>query len=159
MTYKTLTYKKEERVVRIVLNRPHRLNAISPEMPGEIRAAVEAANHDDVHVIILQGAGRAFCSGYDLKLFAEAVNTPYIQTQVPWDPMRDYRIMKDSPMTTSRSGEVTNRPYAGFMDTPWRVGVTSPYVVTSSSWHQTQRLVTHLPVCGGALLQQCGFIA
>jgi enoyl-CoA hydratase len=45
----------------------------------------------DIHVIILQGAGRAFCSGYDLKDFAEAdVDTPCTQS-MPWDPMVDYR--------------------------------------------------------------------
>ena len=42
------------------------------------RRAVEAANADDAaHVIVLAGAGRAFCAGYDLKAFAEA-KTPLI---------------------------------------------------------------------------------
>ena len=41
-------------------------------MPAEIAAAVALANEDDaVHVIILQGEGKGFCSGYDLKEFAE----------------------------------------------------------------------------------------
>jgi enoyl-CoA hydratase len=64
-------------------------------MPREIRIAVERANaDDDIHVIILQGAGRAFCAGYDLKDFAEAdVDTPCTQS-MPWDPMVDYRAMK-----------------------------------------------------------------
>jgi enoyl-CoA hydratase len=64
-------------------------------MPGEIRAAVERANEDDaVHVIVLAGAGRAFCAGYDLKLFAEAAGeNPGVQS-MPWDPMRDFRWMK-----------------------------------------------------------------
>ena len=62
-------------------------------MPGEIRRAVEQANADDaVHVIVLAGAGRAFCAGYDLKQFAEG-ETPLTQ-DMPWDPMQDYRIMK-----------------------------------------------------------------
>jgi enoyl-CoA hydratase len=93
MTYGTLTYGKDDRVARITLNRPERLNAINDAMPGEIRRAVEEANaDDDVHVIVLQGAGRAFCAGYDLKAYAEA-ETPLIQ-DMPWDPMQDYRIMK-----------------------------------------------------------------
>jgi hypothetical protein len=74
---------------------PERLNAIVPAMPREIRLAVERANADDgVHVIVLQGAGRAFCSGYDLKDFAEAaIDSPCTQS-MPWDPMIDYRTMK-----------------------------------------------------------------
>jgi enoyl-CoA hydratase len=93
VTYGTLTYGKDDRVARITLNRPERLNAINDAMPGEIRRAVEQANgDDDVHVIVLQGAGRAFCAGYDLKGYAEA-ETPLIQ-DMPWDPMQDYRIMK-----------------------------------------------------------------
>ena len=95
MTLQTLTYTTEGRIARITLNRPERLNAIVPAMPREIRLAVERANaDDDIHVIILQGAGRAFCSGYDLKGFAEAdVDTPCTQS-MPWDPMVDYRTMK-----------------------------------------------------------------
>jgi len=93
MTYSTLKYDRQDRIARITLNRPDRLNAISEAMPGEIRRAVEQANTDDaVHVIVLAGAGRAFCAGYDLKQYAEG-ETPLIQ-DMPWDPMQDYRIMK-----------------------------------------------------------------
>ena len=71
-TFTTLTYDVRDAKAYLTLNRPDRLNAINDEMPGEIRAAVEQANADDgVRVIVLQGAGRAFCAGYDLKQFAE----------------------------------------------------------------------------------------
>ena len=64
--------------VRVVtLNRPHRLNAIVPELLEELIAALGAADRDPaVRAIILTGAGRAFCSGDDLKEFAaEAKDT------------------------------------------------------------------------------------
>ena len=73
MTYQTLTYAVAGRVATITLDRPGRMNAINLAMPGEIAAAVERANRDDaVHVLVLAGAGDGFCSGYDLKEFAEA---------------------------------------------------------------------------------------
>ena len=62
----------ERRIARLRLNRPDRLNAIDMRMPGEIRAAVEWAEADDeVHVIVVEGEGRAFCAGYDLVALAE----------------------------------------------------------------------------------------
>ncbi len=93
LTY--LQYERKGRIATITLNRPERLNAIHPEMPGEIRAAVEQANDDDeVHVIVLAGNGRAFCSGYDLKIFAEASGPQTLSQEMPWDPMVDYKLMK-----------------------------------------------------------------
>ena len=95
MRFKTLLYSVEGRIARITLNRPARLNAINRDMPHEIRLAVEEANRDDnVHVIVLSGAGRAFCAGYDLKIFAEEKRSNDLIQDMPWDPMRDYRIMK-----------------------------------------------------------------
>ena len=95
MDFATLRYETAGRIARITLDRPERLNAIDEKMPGEIRAAVERANADDgIHVIVLQGAGRGFCSGYDLKAFAETKGeNPGVQS-MPWDPMVDYRFMK-----------------------------------------------------------------
>lgn len=93
--YSTLTLAVADRVATITLNRPERLNAINDAMPGEIRAAVEAASHDErVHVIVLQGAGAAFCAGYDLKHYAEGDATNRYTQALPWDPMRDYTFMK-----------------------------------------------------------------
>ena len=90
--FTTLRYEVAGRRAAITLNRPERLNAINDVMPGEIREAVEAANSDpDVHVIVLSGAGRAFCAGYDLKEFAERGRGTQPQA---WDPIRDYRVMK-----------------------------------------------------------------
>jgi enoyl-CoA hydratase len=93
--YTTLTYEVRDAKAYVTLNRPDRLNAIDDTMPGEISAAVEQANADDaVRVIVVQGAGRAFCAGYDLKEFAEGdVGERWAQPD-PWDPIRDYREMR-----------------------------------------------------------------
>jgi enoyl-CoA hydratase len=89
-----VTYQARDRKAYLTLNRPDRLNAITGEMAEQLRAAVERANDDSaVHVIVLQGAGRAFSAGYDLKQYAEAGELT--QPDV-WDPIRDFRMMKRS---------------------------------------------------------------
>ena len=109
--YATLELRIDGRVATITLNRPERLNAIDDAMPREIRAAVEAANADErVHVIVLQGAGAAFCAGYDLKHYAEGDATNRYTQAMPWDPMRDYAFMKrntDDFMSLWRSHKPT----------------------------------------------------
>jgi enoyl-CoA hydratase len=84
------------RVARLTLNRPERLNAITEEMPGEIRAAVEWAEaNDDIHVILVEGAGKGFCGGYDLTRYAEqTIDHPLQQESFPWDPLIDFKVMK-----------------------------------------------------------------
>jgi enoyl-CoA hydratase len=94
MEFGTVSYTADDRVATITLNRPERFNAINATMPDDIAAAFAHANNDDaVHVVVLTGAGRGFCGGYDLKEFAEKPGTnPGIQ-EMPWDPMIDYRFM------------------------------------------------------------------
>ncbi len=84
------------RIARLLLNRPERLNAINDAMPREIRAAVDwAAAEDEVHVIVLEGAGKGFCGGYDLAETAQQnIEHPCQQESQPWDPMVDYAYMK-----------------------------------------------------------------
>src|SRR5437660_264895 len=95
-TFTTVAYDVRDAKAYVTLNRPDRLNAIDDVMPGEIRAAVELANSDDnVRVIVVQGAGRAFCAGYDLKQYAEGdVGTGRWAQGPVWDPVRDYREMR-----------------------------------------------------------------
>lgn len=89
---RTVGYEVRGHRAYLTLNRPDRLNAITAEMGREIHEAVTAANDDDrVRVIVLQGAGRAFCAGYDLKLYAEGGEDH--QGEV-WDPIKDFRMMK-----------------------------------------------------------------
>lgn len=84
------------RVARLLLNRPEHYNAITDQTPRDIRAAVEWANaDDDIHVIVVEGAGKGFCGGYDLSHFGEGdIDHPCQQERHPWDPMVDYAFMK-----------------------------------------------------------------
>ncbi len=97
--FETLQIEKDAhnpRIARLLLKRPERLNAIGDATPREIRAAVEWANADDeVHVIVVEGAGKGFCGGYDLSGYAEQwLEHPCQQEKTPWDPMLDYACMK-----------------------------------------------------------------
>jgi enoyl-CoA hydratase len=87
-------YEVRNRKAYLTLNRPDRLNAITAEVARELKVRVDEANADpDVHVIVLQGAGRAFSAGYDMKEYAEGgVDT---QDEV-WDPIRDFALMKNN---------------------------------------------------------------
>ena len=72
-TTSDVLYEARDRVATVTLNRPEKFNAISETMPDEIASAIARAENDDsVHVIVLTGAGRGFCGGYDLNLYAEA---------------------------------------------------------------------------------------
>lgn len=87
-------YQRDGRIARITLNRPEVMNAIDDELPVELEAAVAEANADaGIHVIVLAGAGRAFCAGYDLAYYAQAAGTNAGVQAMPWDPMQDYAFM------------------------------------------------------------------
>jgi 2-(1,2-epoxy-1,2-dihydrophenyl)acetyl-CoA isomerase len=65
MTYQTISLAIVDRVARITLNRPDRLNSFTRAMHAELALALDAAN--DARVLILTGAGRGFCAGQDLN--------------------------------------------------------------------------------------------
>ena len=60
-------YELSESVARVYLNRPHRLNAVVPELTAGLVAALARAGQEGARVVVLAGRGRAFCSGHDLK--------------------------------------------------------------------------------------------
>jgi enoyl-CoA hydratase len=72
MDYTYVIYEKEGEVARIIFNRPEKLNVFDfPSDKGICyecnRALEDAAEDDDIKVVILKGAGRAFCAGHDLE--------------------------------------------------------------------------------------------
>jgi enoyl-CoA hydratase len=114
---------QEPRIARLLLNRPDKLNAISSAMPDEIAQAVRwAESVDEVHVIVVEGAGRAFCAGFDMQEYAEALDPatgdhPNRQEKTPWDPMVDYAAMMgatDGIMALWRSRKPTIAKVHGY---------------------------------------------
>ena len=64
---KYILFEVKDRIARITFNRPEKRNALHPPMLAELRdALIEADALVDVNVIILEGAGKDFCAGYDL---------------------------------------------------------------------------------------------
>ena len=66
MTYKTIRFDLSDEVATITLDRPDRMNALTPLVFEEASAAIDAAIADGARALVLTGAGRAFCSGADL---------------------------------------------------------------------------------------------
>jgi enoyl-CoA hydratase len=89
-SYETVLFSVTGPVATITLNRPQALNTIVPPMPDEVQDAVARATRDRaVKVIVVRGAGRAFCAGYDFgggfKHWGEM-----LETDGRWDPGKDF---------------------------------------------------------------------
>jgi enoyl-CoA hydratase len=97
MELETLLYDVDDAIATITLNRPDTLNTIVPPMPEELERAVETAVADPaVRVIVLRGAGRSFCAGFDFgggfHHWDEALNT-----NGRWDPGKDFQFAVQRP--------------------------------------------------------------
>ena len=87
-------YERDGRIARIVLNRPEVMNAIDDDLPRELAEAVARADADKtIHVMVVAGAGNAFCAGYDLAHYAQSNGPNQAVQDMPWDPMQDYQFM------------------------------------------------------------------
>ena len=72
MNYETVLVAEEGWVRRIRLNRPERRNSMTPQMQDELIVAMEDAGASDCRVVVLEGAGEAFCAGLDLTVLQDA---------------------------------------------------------------------------------------
>jgi enoyl-CoA hydratase len=102
LSFETLLYDTAGPVATITLNRPDRLNTIVPPMPEEFEAAIRAATVDQsVKVIVVRGAGRSFCAGYD---FAGGFHhwDEMLTTDGRWDPGKDFALAASPYAPTQR---------------------------------------------------------
>ncbi len=68
MTYETILFDVQSGVARLTLNRPEKLNSFNVQMHTEVRQALKAIERDEsMRVLVITGAGRAFCAGQDLS--------------------------------------------------------------------------------------------
>ncbi|ACL02996.1 Enoyl-CoA hydratase/isomerase [Desulfatibacillum aliphaticivorans] len=98
MDYKTILYEAEDGVAVITINRPEALNSLTPEVLSEMAEAVEAAAGDPATgVIVITGAGRAFCSGVDLKA-AASLGEADIEARLHGPARRLQSVMETAPV-------------------------------------------------------------
>lgn len=106
MPYETITLDIAGQVATITLNRPERLNACSVEMADELLDALDALG--DARVLVLKGAGRAFCSGADLQARAERPVTggqgAYISLTQHYNPLITKLARLEMPIVTAVGG-------------------------------------------------------
>lgn len=90
MSYETLDYQVQDGILTLTLNRPDRMNAFNGLMRRELIAAFDVADADDaVRVIVVTGAGRAFCAGADLEKGGDTFNRHKRADQPEGDDLRD----------------------------------------------------------------------
>lgn len=90
MIYDTIKYEVDGHKATITLNRPDALNALSPHMITELRDAYDRIeNDDDLWLMIVTAAGRAFCTGADVSEIpgdGKVINErPYLSTYEQWE--------------------------------------------------------------------------
>jgi enoyl-CoA hydratase len=106
----------DDAVATLTLDRPDRLNTITRDLIADFRDALaEAQAQDEIRVIRLKGAGRAFCAGYDIDWGAESMKEA--EADAPWDPMADLAMMSrfvDAYMSLWRSPKPVVAQIHGF---------------------------------------------
>jgi enoyl-CoA hydratase len=89
MSYQTILYTADSPIAAITLNRPEELNTIVAPMPDEVEHAVHTAVRDQsIKVIVLRGAGRSFCAGYNFSA-GFRYGAELLDADGRWDPGKD----------------------------------------------------------------------
>jgi 2-(1,2-epoxy-1,2-dihydrophenyl)acetyl-CoA isomerase len=100
MKYENVIVEKENRIAKIILNRPDRLNSFAGKMREEIYLSIKEMGKDEnVRVIILTGAGRGFCSGADVEYLAQ------LNREKNWEGFRGVLIAGEKAVSQIRKIE------------------------------------------------------
>jgi enoyl-CoA hydratase/carnithine racemase len=103
-----LLYEKKDRIATITLNRPDKLNAFTgPMIEGWAKSLADAQADPDVNVVIVTGAGRAFCAGADLSSGADTFDRD--ARRGPVQRLADGRVDYSDPQVRDGGGQVTLR--------------------------------------------------
>src|SRR5947199_569638 len=101
MTYQTLTVSHEDRIATITLNRPEKRNAVSFQLVEDLVGALAAIEKSDSRVVIITGAGKAFCAGLDLEELKSLIGKSQEQNLKDSSTMANlFRTIYDFPKPT-----------------------------------------------------------
>jgi enoyl-CoA hydratase/carnithine racemase len=116
-TYIDLKYEVWGSTALITMNRPDKLNALSPDLTeGLARALGEAQGDDNVRAVVLTGAGRGFCSGQDLSARSLAEGRGLAEGQEPTIADRRYNIA--AIQGVARAAQMLDKPYIAAINGP-----------------------------------------
>src|SRR6478609_4245562 len=101
MAYKTVLYSESNSIATITLNRAEKRNAISYELIDDLLTALRQVAGSQAQVVILTGAGKAFCSGMDLDNLKQLTGRTHEQNVQDSETMASlFRTLYDFPKPT-----------------------------------------------------------
>ena len=178
--YQSLLVHIEQHVATVILNRPEIRNAFNDEMIGELTSAFETLGaNDDVRVIVLTAAGKAFCAGADLNWMRAMAGYDYEENLADADKLAQMlKTIYDCPKPTIAA--IQGDVYAGGMGlvavcdvaiavkianfclSEVRLGLApatiSPYVIRALGARAAQRYFLSAEVFDAKKARQLGFI-
>ena len=120
--YSEVSYRVEDAIATITLNRPDKMNAFTPVMMGEMIEALDAADADDrVRAVVITGAGKAFCAGADLK--PQDGGGPFTSDETV-DDLSDHRVRDTGGRLTLRLFEMHKPVIAAINGAAVGIGAT-----------------------------------
>ncbi|HEY2115354.1 MAG TPA: enoyl-CoA hydratase-related protein [Candidatus Angelobacter sp.] len=101
MAHRTILYTEVDRIATITLNRPDKRNAITYELLQDVKSALDEAERSSAQVVIVTGAGKAFCSGMDLDNLKQLTGRTHEQNIQDSETMAAlFRSLYDFPKPT-----------------------------------------------------------
>ena len=142
-SYQHILYEKQRKGVLITLNRPEALNAISPEMEGEMHLAFDEAVADpEIRAIVLTGAGRAFSAGYDMG----RDDSPMRNYVWPYGVAPGESVADHLNMWRTNDGEGINKLLHMWELTKPVIGAINGWCMGGASWYATATHMTYASV-------------
>ena len=110
MEYQDISYEVHDSIATITLNRPERMNSFSPQLLTSWSAAItNAAEDESVRVVVVTGAGRAFCAGADVK--ARAEENAILASDENWTPAMRRNSLRYSVQRVPQALQYLDKPY------------------------------------------------